>query len=395
MDEYNKKIIQSISFFRKFISVFFTLFLNIYILKNENDFELILKYNFVGVIFTYIFCVLLMKIITNKNAKIIYTLSFIELIICIFLLIIFKENIVKIIYLFRMFYDFQQASYNTIRELIVIGANNQKSMSNFSANTYILEAIATIFTPVFSGFIIEKFSYNILFVILSIEALLIIILALKLKNFYVDDKKLNLKEFVIKIKKYPHLKDSYKCMFYRRISWQGVVTNLLPIILFLRVGTELSVGAYNSIFAIFSILSLTWLKYFNNKNIEKKFYIPFAIIIFISSILLVFNSNFTTLIIYYILMNSLGSIIEAESCSMIFKCINIDNLVEYKREHEIIFCTYMLIGQVISYILTYVLYTFYYNVNILSIAISIMMFFIIIACIYLRKVEKFFEAIRD
>jgi len=198
----------------------------------------------------------------------------------------------------------------------------------------------------------------------------------------------------LKIKKYPHIKDSYKCMFYRRISLQGAITDLLPIILFLRVGTELNVGAYNSIFAIISIISLSWLKFINKRSIKKKFYTPFAIMIFLSSILLVFNSNFTTLIIYYILMNSLGSIIESESCSMIFKCINIDNLIEYKREHEIVFCTYMLIGQVISYIFTYVLYIYYYNVNILSIAISIMMFFLIIACIYLRKVEKFFEGNR-
>ena len=90
-------------------------------------------------------------------------------------------------------------------------------------------------------------------------------------------------------------------------------------------------------------------------------------------------------------MNSLGSIIESESCSMIFKTINCDNLIHYKKEHEIVFCTYMLIGQIISYAFTYILYTYFYDANILSISISIMMFFLIIACIYLRKVEKFFE----
>lgn len=391
MDEHNKKIIQAISFFRKFISVFFTLFLNIYVLKSSNDFGLILKYNFVGVIFTFIFIFLLMKFITSKNAKFIYTFSFIELILCIFLLMIFKEKIINIIYIFRIFYALQQVSYNTTRELIVIGANDHNSMSNFSANTYILESFAAIFTPLFSGFIIERFSYNILFVILSIEALLTILLALRLRSFYVDDNKLNIKEFLQKVKKYPHIKDSYKCMFYRRISLQGAITDLLPIILFLRVGTELNVGTYNSIFAIISIISLSWLKFINKKSVKKKFYTPFAIIIFLSSVLLVFNSNFITLIIYYILMNSLGSIIESESCSMIFKTINYDNLIKYKKEHEIIFCAYMLIGQIISYALTYILYTFFYDANILSIAISIMMFFLIIACIYLRRVENFFE----
>ena len=47
------------------------------------------------------------------------------------------------------------------------------------------------------------------------------------------------------------------------------------------------------------------------------------------------------------------------------------------------------IGQVISYSLVYVLYNYFYNVNILAIAISILMFFLIIASVYLRKTEQY------
>ena len=49
----------------------------------------------------------------------------------------------------------------------------------------------------------------------------------------------------------------------------------------------------------------------------------------------------------------------------------------------------MVIGQIISYSLVYVLYNYFYNVNIISIAISILMFFLIIATIYLRRTEKY------
>ena len=45
-------------------------------------------------------------------------------------------------------------------------------------------------------------------------------------------------------------------MFYRRISSQGAITELLPIILFLRLGTEMNLGTYNSVFTILSIISL-------------------------------------------------------------------------------------------------------------------------------------------
>ena len=55
----------------------------------------------------------------------------------------------------------------------------------------------------------------------------------------------------------------------------------------------------------------------------------------------------------------------------------------------LIFNIYMFIGQVISYSLVYVLYNYFYNVNILAIAISILMFFLIIASVYLRKTEQY------
>ena len=88
-------------------------------------------------------------------------------------------------------------------------------------------------------------------------------------------------------------------------------------------------------------------------------------------------------------MNSFGTIIESESCSAVYASIKVDELEKYRKEHMLIFNIYMFIGQVISYSLVYVLYNYFYNVNVLSITISILMFFLIIAAIYLRKTEQY------
>jgi len=394
MNEHNRKVISIIVFLRKFISVFFTLFFNIYVLKIVNDVGLIIKFNLVGVIFEFIFNFIIIKFMTNKNAKMIYNSSFITLIICILLLLIMKESICKYVYLFRILYALERVCYAAPYEMVIMGSNNHKTMSNFLANVNILGSLATILTPIFSGFIIEKFSYSILFVILSIEALTIIIISTQIKDFYISDKKVNIKEFLTKSKKYPHLKDIYKCMFYRRISAQGAITDLLPVILFLRLNSELSLGAYNSLFAILSISFLYFLKIINNKGLPKKFYISFSIIIFISSVVLVYYPNFITLIIYYILMNTMGMVIESESCSVVYEAINVDDLNQYKREHNIIYNVYMLIGQILSYSFSYILYIYFYNVNILSIVVSVLMFFLIISAIYLQKTENHLAKLR-
>ena len=246
MEQENRKYIAIIAFLRKFLNVFFSLFFNIYILKIvNNDMNFILKYTIYSVFLSVILEYILLKIINSKNAGIIYRSSFVLSAISIFLLIIFKENIVKYIYLFKTLDTMKSLFYAVPYELIIIGSNTNKSMSSYLANLNILENITAILTPMFSGFIIEKFSYNVLFITLGLETLLIIAISMKIKDFTVQDSKMKIKEFWKIAKEKTHLKDIYKCMFFRRISSQGAMTELLPIVLFLRLGTEMSFGSYN------------------------------------------------------------------------------------------------------------------------------------------------------
>ena len=151
----------------------------------------------------------------------------------------------------------------------------------------------------------------------------------------------------------------------------------------------MDLGTYNSLFAVISILSLQILKIINKKNVKKNFYPYLAAVIFISSLFVIYNASFVTLLVYYILMNSLGTIIESESCSMVYEAIKLDDLEEYKKEHMVAYNIYMLAGQIISYIFVYVLYNYFYDVNILSISVSVLMFFLIISAIYLTKTHKY------
>ena len=121
-----------------------------------------------------------------------------------------------------------------------------------------------------------------------------------------------------------------------------------------------------------------------------------AVVIFVSSLMVVFNASFATLLIYYILMNSFGKIIESESCSAVYAAIKVDNLEKYRKEHIMTFNMYMFVGQIISYSLVFILYNYFYNLNILSISIAILMFFLIISTIYLRKTENYmYERIEE
>ena len=90
-------------------------------------------------------------------------------------------------------------------------------------------------------------------------------------------------------------------------------------------------------------------------------------------------------------MNYLGTIIESESCSIVYSAIRTKDLIEYKKEHIFTYNIYMTIGQIISYSLIYILYNYFYDVNILAISVSILMFFLIISAIYLKRTENYLK----
>ncbi len=396
MEQTNRKYMAIIAFLKKFINVFFNLFFNIYILQIvNNDLNFIIKYTIFGAIVAVVYKYILFQIMNSKNIGLIYRLSFILQVSCVILLIVLKENIIDYIYWFKALEILAGSCYSNPYEVLIIGSNTNKTMSTYLANLNILESFATIITPVFAGFMIEKFSYEIFFIFLIFEALLMIAVSLQIKEFAVSDEKMQLSQFWKITKKKKHLQDIYQCMLYRRISAQGAIVELLPIILFLRLGTELDFGAYQSLFALVAMISLQILKIINQKNIEKKFYPYFAIVIFVASVIVVYNTSFVSLLIYYLLMNSLGVIIESESCSAVYAAIRTEDLVEYKKEHIFIFGVYMLAGQLISYSLVYILYNNFYQVNSLSIAVSMLMFFLIIATIYLRKTQEYLFKLKE
>lgn len=391
----NRKYIAIISFLRKIIRVFFTLFFNIYILQIAGgDLNFVIKYTIFSVFVEVIIYFVILKVINSKNIKYMYRSSFIMLLLCIALLIGFKENIIKYIYLFKTLEKITEHLYALPYELMIIQSNNKKTMSNYIANLNILTSISTILTPVLSGFIIEKFSYYMLFVILMIEVIVILFISFKIKDFEMTDKKFELKKFFKVIKDKKHMHDIYNCMFFRRISSQGAIVELLPIVLFFNLKTELDFGIYNSIFAVIAIVSLEVLKIINTKKIKKKslknlLFVPMSIVIFLASLVMIYNTNFITLMIYYILMNSFGAIIESESCSLVYESIRLGSIEKYKKEHVFTYNLYMTFGKIISYVLVYILYNYFNNVNILSISICILMFFLIISSMYLKRVDKY------
>lgn len=111
----------------------------------------------------------------------------------------------------------------------------QDSRKYIASIVFFRKFITVFFSIFFNVYILKIVNNDLNFIILLIiEAIIVVSIAIKIKDFTVSNKKLELKKFWKKVKDKKFMKDIYKCMFYRRISTQGAVKELLPIILFLR-----------------------------------------------------------------------------------------------------------------------------------------------------------------
>lgn len=145
-----------------------------------------------------------------------------------------------------------------------------------------------------------------------IDAVISAIVATKV-DFKVINNDFRPLEFWRKAFKNKTMRSAYGIFFLKRLSGtDGVLEYLLPVVLFLALGTEFSVGNYDSLFSVVYIIMLEAIRIFNKKGATKRFYIPFALLTFISAAMMVSNFNIASILFFYFTIKTGGAIIMLE-----------------------------------------------------------------------------------
>lgn len=134
---------------------------------------------------------------------------------------------------------------------------------------------------------------------------------------------------------------------FKRMSEAGVVATLIPIMLFLKLDSEFSIGIYSTIAYVVTIL---WLPLFVKLNKSKSAVLYSSIIILVvSSILLVVFPSKITYILYYFINQVASATYTNKENADLFSSIKYPVLNQNKEEHTYFYGLYGLVGEVISY----------------------------------------------
>lgn len=328
-----------------------------FITLTNYDYRLISIYyalSFVGILLTFLACA---KTIKNKSQVIILRSGIILYCVYILLLALLKDKIITYYASLGFFYGIVQGLFWVAGHTLI--NEYTKNVENaFISIKSILSKILKIFFPIIFGVSIQLTSFSYVAKIVLILSLIQFSFSLLIRDKeQISKKEYDLKEFI------RYIKDNKKFKIVYQISMcDGIVhyllETLITILIVMTFKTTISLGVLTTVFSICSMISVYIFQYKlkSNKNVLKTSYI----FMIISVVLLLFNINKISIIIYN-LCNSVFLVLlmnTAETKS--YSIVNEDKKVidDYIVEHQIIYQIALNIARISAYIVLFIVSLF-------------------------------------
>ncbi len=243
-------------------------------------------------------------------------------------------------------------AYDNIVGLVTNGSNRKK----YTTNKNIIRSFTKILMPIILGTSIELLTFYKVSIYIMLLACTQLILSFFIKIQNQNYNKFDLITFFknINIKNNNRLKIIYKSSIL-----YGILLNLIPtlvtIIIVMTYKTNFTLGFFNTIFAICSMITLFIFKKINNKKLQKDILIGGSLISLISVVSLVIKLGKIEVIIYNII--SYSFIVILEILFNIERLNNKENNIndEYHIENQIFINIIMQIGRIIGYGLLFII----------------------------------------
>lgn len=351
--------------------MFNTTFLGIYFLKisGGNISEVALFY-IIWYLFHPIFMYLVSKKLNKNNIISMYRTGILLDLICFMILFLAKGSIVKFIYPFAILMAFREAIYWIPQMMLVYNVNEENTYKKYFSYSHIIEKVWVIITTFATGYLITENSYEFVFLIIIALGVIVYITTFALDKIKYEQKSIETKKMK-EILKNKDAKRTYEMFIFHGMNSAGVLVVLIQLVIFMQFNSEFSIGYLNAIFAmIATITSILVNKYIKVKHYQKAFTIA-GLIVAISIIPMLINTNFTFFVIYNIALNIGGQIVSIILAVNRFRVNENAGFKEYRLENIMLGEIYLAIGRVMGFVLLYVTGKFAFNI--LSVKILIML----------------------
>ena len=368
------------------IFVFYSIYFSIYVYGISGEINFVLACNLFQIICNLLIQYIITPWLNKKTYNVFYRMSFILVLISISLIFTIKSETLYMVFVVEMFYSFSVICYYVPHEIVIMNKNSSNQMKSFLGLSTSVAMISSFLAPFISGYIIDFISYYHLFLILTVLSISCFIFSFFIKNDYVNTRKMKIGSFIKQAMPIKSLRYSYISFGFYKISQESAVSVLLPILLFLQVHTNFSVGLYSALASFVSAITLLLYVRF----VKKKYtaFILCSISIVLSATILVFLPSIATFFVYYFVCKICGQILINGVNENIFSATKGTVFDKYKKEHHFTFSLSNYIFQSIGCGLAFLIYNFMRNASSIIVIVLLLNSLIFMSNYFLIKSDK-------
>lgn len=369
----------------KVIDIFLTTFLASYFYKiSEQNMVYLAIYHIVTYVVATIGAFMVSDYIKRKNKVRLYRLGIAIKAFNIFLIILLKEKIVDYVYLIGVVNGITTATTGFPFNMIESEQVESKERSKYQGYKKAAEQIIGIVIPTFLGAYITFNSYEMAAMLILIFSLLRLGLSFFIQNKNIQEDGLRLREFVSMIKRDQKIRKLYQIEFFKGITVYGVMELVVSLLIIYELKNDLELGAWTSIFAILTVISMFWFAKYYKENRENKILKVSFLFILISFVCMICSINIYTIvlynIVYYIFVNILLNITETRLFNYSSEGVYKD---KFNTEYFIFREVYLNMARVLGYFVLWIV-----GITQNMSWLKILLLFITVALIYMIKMSK-------
>ncbi len=382
----DKKYLLLINLFSQITFAFFTIFFNIYTYQITKDINVVIICLIVTRLTTTIFHISVRRFINKKSADTMFRISFIVCIACTGLTFYITPDRLFIIFIVRILYGVCESLFYIPYEISVMSKTTKNGMRKFVGLYSALGIVSAVLSPFISGYLIDFLSYTVLFVFMIFCTLICFYLSFKVHFLRDELVHISLKEFCRMARQDKNIVLGYAGYCVGRFAKDGAIDTLLPVLIFMKTGTNYSVGLYSALSALICGIALILYSYFC-KNKPLGMWIS-TIVNIIVSLAIVLSGSLVVFFIYYFIHKVVSHLLTTDTNSNLFVLLSHSELQPYLGEHKVIYNILGTIAVAISCALCLVLYNFVNNVISISLFLIISAVLQILSTYLILKCEK-------
>lgn len=356
----NAKLLLVINTIRKIIDIFLGPFLTSYLFKVAvENIKIISIYNIFSYIEVTIIALIIGRILKNKYEMQIFRIGMISKFVQLVILIMLGDNVVNYIWIIAII-----AGLSTETWSFPLNLFSSKLISNDEKKTFVVYKaffynLSKVIIPVLLGSIISIKSFQVTAIIILILSFIQIFLSFKLelkrKKISNKNNKLNLIKELNNIKNNKKLQRFYMMKFFKGMAYEGALDTAVTLLIIISFNSDFSLGIITSLVSLLAMISSYIYKKINNQKKVKSLIIVSCIIIFISSIILIFKTSQYTIVSYNLIFTFFLQFITVSEEVQTLKFTNSDLINDLNRvETYVLLEMFLNAGRIISYILLFI-----------------------------------------